>query len=344
MEVERPQDTAAIIAAIERYHSPTMSSVEGKTLLPRVSVDRVPYALMPKGMELKSLKPLIAEYADRPERIERTVGLDTVDSLVEYYNRFSGYGTSVWCQITTDPWAAKLTVRVDDHVPITGDNEEPIPAWNRHAAHYDFPLSEELEAWLGVINKAITQDQLGEFLEDRIQDVIDPPVNWEDLPAGQIKVVRAVLGLFDDYGDEAVPEDEFSDKHITRLTEKIHWGNIDRLQALAIQIDVTASKRVKQATDQKTGARVFEFKEDLNETATGEKLVLPDYFLINIPLFREQQRRLLPVRLKARIAGSQVKWGLHVPHLIQVLEHAVLSVVEQVEERLEVTVLRGTTA
>lgn len=339
--MDHKPDAAAVIDAVERLSNVDTRVLPVSGLLPNVSATHVPIGLVPSGFELRTLKPLIADYADRPERIKGHVDVDDIESFIRYFIDYRVAGARIFCRIKCGSgWSASLTGILDYHQGAGDAGDLPAPSWCSHKVAYNFPASQELVSWLAATGRGLSQGGFAEHLEDRLIDVINPPADWTVLPADQIATLRAALNLQDDYGEEFEP-DELGGKALAKLLS-MRWGDEATMARLATQVDITSSQKAKAASDPKTGAKVITYQEDVAAEADGQKVTLPDWFLINIPLFEGGGRRLLPVRIKVRVKSGQPVWIVEVPHLARVLEGAVRAFVEYVESETGAIVLFGT--
>lgn len=90
-----------------------------------------------------------------------------VDSLIDYSKRFVRNGSTVAFVSDT-----ALSVVFDYHAPSSG--ADPEPAWCEHLAVHKFLLSPEWMEWLARNEKPFDQLALGEFIEDHLEDVVEP--------------------------------------------------------------------------------------------------------------------------------------------------------------------------
>lgn len=102
-----------------------------------------------------------------PDRLAGTVHVHTPDTLVAYAARhLHADTTTLWGDVEN----ARLTVIFNDH----GDQTEDNPGWGDHRAVLDLKASPEWQAWVRLNEKGMSQEELAEFLEEHLLEVVDP--------------------------------------------------------------------------------------------------------------------------------------------------------------------------
>jgi uncharacterized protein YfdQ (DUF2303 family) len=287
-----PSDAQAIIAAIREL------SGAHRVVLADTDLDALgQYAVLPAGQRLQSLKPIIDEFRAEPERRKGTAQLGDLDSFIAYLNRFSAPDRSVVFARNTRT-APRLVGVVDYHEA----GHDGAPAFAEHRAAYDFPLSEEWQAWHAKNGEKMSQAEFADFLEDRIADVIAPPPP-EDIEVGDglaptpdpLAELRRAFG-----GDTASP---------TRLIE------------LSRGLAVNAGEQVKQAVNLQSGEASIVYSSEHRDGA-GEKLQIPSHFLIAVPVFVAGARYRIAVRLRYRLTGGALAWFFKLHRTDVVFDHA----------------------
>lgn len=279
-------------------------------------------AELSKDRTLNSLKALQDEYRTRPERIEARAQIQTLDSLVDYANRFKRLESALHATLFA-PYA--LTVKVDYH----GLGEDAAPSFNKHRADYAFPLSEPMKAWMKTANGTLMpQEDFAHFLEDRAVDIHNPPTDWQMLEATQLALMLDLLNLRDDislmdaegrYIDQEgklldyegpEPEDEryIPRKALYKLRRK-RFATELHMERFAQGIEITNNSKAAQSYDIKSGQKTLTYKDE-HLDKDGRAVKVPELFLIRIPVFENGVRHLLPVRLYYRLFNGSVKWAL----------------------------------
>lgn len=124
------------------------------------------FVVAPEGWDVKPLHDL----QETPNRIVAHRRFSDVDSLVSYLRRYS---VSDFLFVTSDPKSGVLRAILDYHKPAAADLSAE-PRWCAHCADFIARFTPEYGAWRELHRKTISQIQAGEFLEDRLLDVIEP--------------------------------------------------------------------------------------------------------------------------------------------------------------------------
>lgn len=128
-----------------------------------ISTEQIHYALVPKDMDVRSLKDLQYPHGMPPNRICAAPALHDVDSFCSYVNAYKDARTRLFANPQTNSFTAVL----DYH---SAGN----PEFLSHKASLTLRLSEEWTIWYGNHDKLIPQLVFAEFLEDNRTDIIRP--------------------------------------------------------------------------------------------------------------------------------------------------------------------------
>lgn len=102
-----------------------------------------------------------------PDRLAGMVTAHTPETMVAYARRHLSTDLStLWGDVD----AAKITVVLNDH----GPDGEFFPGWGDHQVTLRLDESPELKAWKAHNEKNLTQEQFGDFLEERLIDIVEP--------------------------------------------------------------------------------------------------------------------------------------------------------------------------
>lgn len=257
-----------------------------------VPLDGAPTALaLPAGLQLHSIKRLIDEYRQSPERREGIATVSDLASFIALTTRFKDDDSALFCDRTP---AKPQFLAVLDYHRAGGDG---AARFARHRVQYDFPLSETWRAWSDVDAERMDQGEFAAFLEDRIGDVLPPPLS-EDLTderfPGLDELARAIGG---------------------------QWAAPAQLLDLARGLTVRVGQRLKDIRNLSSGEVQIQYEAEHHDDA-GQPLRIPQLFLIGVPIFDGGPLYRLAVRLRYRVAGNSVGWFLirHRPDLA--LRHA----------------------
>jgi len=333
-------DAAAIISQMEALDPARLLTLPNG----KVVVDE------PAGREVKSVKALLDEYLERPERLKTTAELTTAESFIDYMNRFKKPESAVFAGGTVK--SPEMLGMVDYH----GVGPNADPSFCEHIAKYTFPLSDPMTAWINATREGLKdQATFAVFLQDRQYDIENPPLDWMMLPKDSLDLVLDLLNLHDDKGeiDDAAldaerveADDPDEDRYIPRSAvhklRKIRFGNVQRLNALSRGIEIAVGQKVVSAFSPKTGERVVHFSEEHDtRDSAGRKITVPEMFFVNIPVFDRGERHLLPVRLFYRQKGGTPFWGVELIDAPRLIKLAVDAVAAKVGEETGLPVFSG---
>jgi uncharacterized protein YfdQ (DUF2303 family) len=180
--------------------------------------------VVPRGRELRSIKPFLDEYRERPERIETTAVLTDSDSFIDYTNRFKLPNSVIFA----DSEKCTLTTVVDFH------KDQATPEFGYHQAKYECPRSDAWEKWEEFCGQPHNQEAMAAFIEDRIMDI-----GVVDVDAPQY---AAAL----------------------EIGEKLHkeYAMPNQLLTLSTKLSVTVKMQVKQSVNRQSGERALVFVEE----------------------------------------------------------------------------------
>lgn len=271
--------------------------------------DLVEVATVPTGRKLESVKRFLDEYRTRPERKAGTSELTTIASFVDQVNRSKDADSVIFADVANAD-AAKLIAVFD----YNKGGPEGEPRFGRHRAVYRFPVSDEWIAWTKRPIENIDQATFAEFLETRIMDIID----------------SAVAG----------PETR---KNIDAFCRQLGIGlaSPQRMMELSRGLTVHAEHKVHQSIAIGSGEQQIAFTED-HKDQSGAPLKVPGGFAIAIPVFKAGAAYPIPVRLRYRVVGGQVRWTLQPQRLEVVWDDAVKEAVNAVTTKTSLVTLYGT--
>lgn len=255
------------------------------------------------GRSIKSIKPLLDEYAKAPDRKKGTAKLTSLDSFVAHVNRHKDGDSVIFAK--DDKSEPALTAVYDYNL----GGPTGTPRFGQHRAQYSFPVSEEWKAWLAASEKEMSQEAFAEFLEDRIGDVMRPEVGGDG-----IKEFAVNLNI-----DLATPM---------------------QLMGISRSLKIAVNQEVANAINLGSGEGQIVFKEE-HKTEDGVTLRVPGGFAIAIPVFRLGAAYQIPVRLRYRHKSGKITW-LVTPHRTDVtFAHAFDEAAKKAGEDTQVPVFYG---
>jgi len=260
---------------------------------------------VPEGLNPYPLNPLLDQLRDAPRRAKGTADTTSLDSFIALVNRHRAAGNTVVFCDDANRGAPSLIAVLNYHG--AGD-----PQFGDHRVRYPFPLSEEWIAWNGAAGNYIPQAEFADYLESRIVDVVDP-VNAS-------AEVKSPLSAITQQGDLATAV---------------------RLLSIARDLSLRVDARLQSAVKLSSGESSITWEEE--HTATdGGPLRVPVGFVIGIPVFRNGPRYEVAVRLRYRVAGGKVSWGVFPLRPDLAFDDAVAEACAAVEEKTTCPVYHGT--
>jgi uncharacterized protein YfdQ (DUF2303 family) len=169
----------------------------------------------------------------------------------------------------TDWRNPSLTAVIDYHPKDATDADN-----GKHRIHYEFPLSDSWKAWNEINGHPLPQVQFAEFIEDRIMDLAAP---------------------------DTLEEEDWRHKFSFRVAFP------NELVALSKGLQINSEAKVKNAVSLQSGEAQIVFEEE-HRDAAGNKIDVPGMFILSVPPFYRGDVARIPVRLRYRLAGGQLKW------------------------------------
>lgn len=236
----------------------------------------VDVALVPRGMEVKSLKPLLDEYLPAPERIKGAATATTLQSFIEHTNRAKRAESALFAK--PDRKTPSLTAVINYDAGNGG-----TAGWRDHRVTYAFPVSEPWVAWGVSHGTKLTQLEFAEHIENRLADVIEPPDANKTEDA-------ALIALADRLG--------------------ARFAGAAALLQLSRGLKITVDSTVGQTLNTSTGETsvTFEERHQVQGAGGSEVVKVPNFFLIAIPVFDRGPAYRLAVRLRYRKDGPRLLW------------------------------------
>lgn len=303
---EMRTDAQAIIEAVRELH--------GVEVLDAEQVDAClagEVVVVPKGMTVQDLRPLIDARLEAPRRTKGTARHTTLASFIDAVNRFKntalvGEGVEMWSAVfaTDDMAAPKLLCVVDYHGPYQ-------PRFGEHLIEYAFPLSDEWRAWQAAFaSKGMSQAEFAALLEDRITDVIE-------------------VGAVGERGQ--------------KMAESLGLSLAGSASVLALSrgISIKAETRVNSITNLSTGEGKILFEEKHGDEGGGAVRV-PGGFVIGIPVVRGGPLFQVFVRIRYRLSGGAIVWSFTPHRLDAVFRAAFEEACGEVREKTGVPLFYGT--
>lgn len=112
--------------------------------------------------------PATEPYEARPRRKRAMVTLHTAQSFATYVNEHKTPATVVLGEINDS--GCVVVANIDYH----GKGADGVPAWADHTAKLIPVLAPQWRAWIERSGRAMSQDDLADFLDENIADVVEP--------------------------------------------------------------------------------------------------------------------------------------------------------------------------
>lgn len=180
----------------------------------------VPVLVIPKDMTAVEFDTLVDQRAERPKNLSQTVEALSVESFLEYFNRYADNNSTIFVDIDN----CKFVGVLDYH-------EDPTsPRWKRHQVIYNGPFTKEWNDWTDHNDHKFSQVDFALFIEDHMKQFETPSggdmlnlartlkvkseVDFEsgvNLHDGQVqfKYIERLNGTAGNAGEFSIPE-EFS--------------------------------------------------------------------------------------------------------------------------------------
>lgn len=262
---------------MESDPGPIINAIERLAVTERI-VDVDDVVVLPSGKGVVDLRPILDKRLERPRRAIGISAHTTLESIIAHANRQKLDRSAIFADDNVARPRLVVVYNYDDSP--TADELEERPDHRDHRAHYDFPLSEEWQAWTKVAGEDtwLPQAAFAELLEGRILDVLDPG----GVPAGT-RDVSEKLGLV--------------------------LANAAALLTCAKGIAIHATQAVTQAVNLSTGETEVSFAEK-HEGKGGGKVIVPSAFALRLPVFRGGVAYPVLARLRYRKTDGGIVWGV----------------------------------
>jgi hypothetical protein len=313
------RDVEAAVDAVER-----LSPIE------LVKIDEGVVAAVPTGKGLVDLMPFVDARRDNPKRRMGTSQHTTLESFIEHNARTRDAHSVIFGQ--DNPTAPELlaiydynestvvrdyeraTTNPDGTKNYDGIDSDGLPRFGAHRARYAMPFSDEWLVWMKIAGPSagwLGQLDFAQALEDRGLEVVAP----SDIPTRTAKDVEA-LGIV-----AAGPS---------------------TLMNLARGLLVRADRKVGSAHNLNSGEGKITFEETHTATVNDAPVIVPNGFVVSIPVFRDGSPYALIVRLRYRVDGAQIKWKLAVHRADVCFRDAFYEVAKSVKDKTGLPLFYGT--
>lgn len=212
------------------------------------------------------------EHRSAPRRRAGTAILSDLNSFTAHVNRFKDEDSAIFA--CNDRKKPSLTGVLNYH--RSGATSDP--RFGDHRAQFNFPLSDEWQAWTAFNGKELPMIGFARFLEDHIVDVTPLP----NIALGeQATNFAQILGGREKIADAAT------------------------LMSMALNMQVFEQSNTASSNNLATGEIRADFETIYNDS-NGSKLNVPSMFVISIPVFKGEAPSQILARLRFRKEGSKI--------------------------------------
>lgn len=256
-----------------------------------------------------------------PSRRKGTSEVYTLESLIAWADRFKGDGSLAALFAVPKLAEPSLTCVANWHAE-GGANPLGIDETAQHGDHravYRFPVSIEWQRWTGLAGKSLSKDELAEFLNLNIKDVVAP--------------TPAMLG-------QGEPAEDWERQmiEIAALVDG-RFASPRRLMELSRTFSATEATEFKHVRDRSSGeGMVIEATNHVD--AAGDRVQIPNLFVIGIPVFDGGQSYPLAVQLLFTLRGG-LKFRVEVHDPETAFRHAFTRAAETARDQTGLPLLYG---
>lgn len=248
-----------------------------------------------------SLKELVDEQRERPQRKRGSAQIHELGSLIAYAKRHATEHSVVFADLGASP---SITVIFDAHAPGDG-----LPAFQRHRAEFAFPISPEFAAWRAASGKGMSQVEFAAFLEANVGDIVHP----------------------DTIGEENKRE---------LVLRGYTAGGQTSLLSLAENLVIHENSKVRSSADLAAGKAGIIFETE-HVDGGGQKVSVPKAFAIVVPPFVGGEGWEILAFLRYRHREGRITWFFDLQRVDRVLRDAVRDAAAKVAKETGLPLFHG---
>lgn len=274
--------------------------------------------VLPKHMQVHSIKNLLEEYRGRPDRRKGWATAESIASLIELANRSKDEDSIVFA--SEGPSYEELVrgiVNVPRVLAILNYNQrggetlaDAKARFGDHVVEYQCALSDEWQAWSKSDGQEMNQGSIAAFLEDRLMDLADASYftgpTWDAL----LPRMKATIA------DPA------------------------RIIEVAQGIEIHSAETVLEHVKLPSGETKIQWQTE-HKTASGAPVEVPGFFGVRVPVFRYGEAVSVLVRLRYRINNGRVVWYYQMYRRSETQREAFRAVCDQVAKGTSLPLVLG---
>lgn len=271
----------------------------------RGDVEKGALIVIPNGMKAEGIKKHLDEYKEKPDRRTGTIIINRAQSFIDIVQRFKSKNSVVFgnVSVTDQSISAGLTAIFDYHPE--GDKNEAADNCD-HRAIYGFPISKAFKNWLGKNDAVMSQIDFAYFLEKRISEM-------------------------------ATPTDD-DKKQIEGL--KPTWADPIDILELSRGLELYSNESFVQRNKLSSGEQEVKFTSQ-HVDGDGKPVKIPDFFVINIPVFEGGPRQRILAHLRYRKKDSILVWSFELYNVDEMLLDAFENASAEIKEAVDLPLFFG---
>ena len=265
------------------------------------------------GMVAQDVTKTLETFDPHPARRRGVATHQTLDSLIAHVNRTKNANSALFGRRCEDSLGIRAVINYDDAVNDENGNPvaDALPQHGDHIAVHRFPLSDEIKAWSTIAGEPLDLLEFALFLEDNILDVMPLPgfLTGSEKPDSEADIkLKDLVNKLD--GNPCGPEN---------------------LMGLSKGLQINEDTKARAFIDRNTGEQAIGFESE-HQDAEGNKLVVPNMFLVAIPVFEGGAPYRIPVRLRYRKKSGALAWLIEPYQIEKYIKHAFTEACERAAE------------
>jgi len=220
---------------------------------------------------IHSVHELLKPYQTKPIRRKGSKEFATAESFIKYVNEFKSKESAIYLsrQFGKNSFTALMRAIFNGN-----PNGEDMTAagFEDFEALYPLPVSVELQSWLKMNEQPMGQAAFSEFLEDMMPSIALP-------------------------GDKDLPP-----------IDKAKFAEPLQLLELSRNLEITTNEQFSSSQRLSSGEVGLTFTVEHQTSAAGQKITMPEWFMIRLPIFDKGELYNFAVRLRFRKVGAELKF------------------------------------
>lgn len=253
------------------------------------------------GAGLKELAVFAETWRTAPSHRKGTSVVTTLQSFIDLTNRHKDTDSAIFASTS---WPRPSLTAVLNYHKIGPDG---APRFGDHRVRYEFPVTDEFQAWAKQNAEAMNQGEFAAFIEERASELTNPTEEERN---------------------------EFEGLFQTKIATPSEMIVLSR----GLQVNVAGV--VKQATTLSSGEGEVVFVEE-HQNNNGEKLTVPGLFMIALPAFLDGDPVRIPARLRYRVRAGTISWFFQLYRWKELLRDRVVADLDQAESETTLPTYEG---